>query len=151
MQKPHSSLCALSDTMSRCTWLSLQGTLGYSSRSTWQNAKALAAPIVRKPVPGIRSFSPAPPVAQKTQNRWNCLCDAYSWHPMKWKLIWWYFFKCTIYYFLLFIWYHETWNMFKWTTCYEGVGTVAVIPHQGEESFPGHKSAEEECLDYLET
>lgn len=46
----------------RLTWFSLQGTSGYSSRSTWQKARVLAAPTVRKPVPGIRTFSPAPPV-----------------------------------------------------------------------------------------
>jgi hypothetical protein len=48
------------------TWLSLQGTSGYSSRNTWQNARVLAAPTVRNPVPGINSFSPAPPAAQHT-------------------------------------------------------------------------------------
>lgn len=48
------------------TWLSLQGTSGYSSRSTWQKASVLAAPTVRKPVPGISNFSPAPPVAQSS-------------------------------------------------------------------------------------
>ena len=46
------------------TWLSLQATSGYSSRSTWQNDKVLAAPSVRKPVPGISTFSPAPPRGQ---------------------------------------------------------------------------------------
>lgn len=50
----------------RLTWLSLQGTSGYSSRSTWQKARVLAAPTVRKPVPGISSFSPAPPMAQNS-------------------------------------------------------------------------------------
>lgn len=50
----------------RLTWLSLQGTSGYSSRSTWQKARVLAAPTVRKPVPGISNFSPAPPVAQSS-------------------------------------------------------------------------------------
>lgn len=43
------------------TWLSLQGTSGYSSCSTWQKASVLAAPTVKKPVPGISNFSPAPP------------------------------------------------------------------------------------------
>lgn len=73
------------------TWLILQGTSGYSSLSTWQKAKELAAPMVRKPVPGISSFSPAPPVAQKQM--WNTLTSGSLGSRKTWNMkhLWW---KC---------------------------------------------------------
>lgn len=102
------------------TWLILQGTSGYSSLSTWQKAKELAAPIVRKPVPGISSFSPAPPVAQK--QTWNTLTSGSL----------------------------SSRKLEKWSTCYESVGGVSVVSHQREEGLPGHEGAEEERLHHLQ-
>lgn len=37
------------------------------------------------------------------------------------------------------------------STCDEGVGAAAVVPHQGEEDLPGHKGAEEQRFHHLET
>lgn len=76
------------------TWLTLQGTSGYSSRSTWQKARALAAPTVRKPVPGISSFSPAPPEAQSSQTMKANTCSHFSpqvcliWHTGQVLKLW---------------------------------------------------------------
>lgn len=76
--------------------------------------------MVRKPVPGISSFSPAPPVAQK--QTWNTLTPGRLGSRKR----------------------------EKWSTCYESVGGASVVSHQREEGLPGHEGAEEERLHHLQ-